>query len=113
MQLTEDEWALLDDNSDDWYGLWEVDWWFNSVTPDWSFPDRAEFVASLVRRGLLEVFFGRIGVERPPLQTDEAERALAVAANWQPFSDIEKAVYHISTSEAGIAALRENSERPS
>lgn len=33
--LTEDEWAILDDNSDDWYGLWEVDWWFNAVRPDW------------------------------------------------------------------------------
>lgn len=35
--LTEGEWALLDDVADDWYGLWEVDWWFDGLRPDWPF----------------------------------------------------------------------------
>jgi hypothetical protein len=106
VSLTEDEWALLDQNADDWYGLWEVDWWFNGVYPDWPFDRRAEFVSSLVRRGLMEVFYGRLGLERPPLETKAADAALAVPVNWKARSDIEEPVYHISTSEAGRAALK-------
>lgn len=103
--LTKDEVALLDANSDDWYGLWEVDWWFNGVHPGWSHARKAEMVASLVRRGLIDVFFGRLGLESPPLNEDAAREALSEPQHWAPRTSPDDAVYHVSTSPEGVRAL--------
>jgi hypothetical protein len=103
--LTEDEAALLDDNSDDWYGLWEVDWWFNGVHPDWPHTQRAEMVGSLVQRELMEVFFGRLGLESQPMSAEAALDALAKPQHWAPRTSPEQAVYHVSTSSKGNRAL--------
>jgi hypothetical protein len=111
--LTEDEWALLDDVADDWYGLWEVDWWFNGVHPDWPFESRLAYLSDLVRRKLIDVFFGRLGKERPALDVNDAVEAISLPEAWLPRADISEAVYHVSTSELGrlmLARSREPSE---
>ena len=104
--LTQDEAALLDDNSDDSYGLWEVDWWFNRVHPDWPHAQRVEMVASLVRRGLLDVFFGRLGLESPPLSAEAALYALGEPQHWAPRTSRQQPVYHVFISPNGERALK-------
>ena len=104
--LTKDEAALLDDNSDDSYGLWEVDWWFNRVHPDWPHTQRAEMVESLVRRGLLDVFFGRLGLESPPLSAEAALDALGEPQHWVPRTSREQPVHHVFISPKGERALK-------
>lgn len=104
MSLTEDEWAILDDVSDDWYGLWEVDWWFNAVHPDWPWQQRATYVVDLVQRGLLDVFSGR--ADDGVLEQDEALRIIKASSNWLPPSNDVQLAYHVSTTESGVAALK-------
>jgi hypothetical protein len=104
--LTQDEAALLDDNSDDSYGLWEVDWWFNRVHPDWPHTQRVQMVASLVGRGLLDVFFGRLGFECLPLSAEAALDALGEPQHWAARTSREQPVYHVSTSPNGELALK-------
>ena len=103
--LTEEQRAIIDYTSDDWYGLWEVDWWFNSAFPDWSFNRRVEFVSQLVRQGLLEIFYGHHREEHRALSCQEAEKALGQIENWRPRNIEEEPVYEASTSKAGLAAL--------
>lgn len=105
MSLTPDEWALLDDVADDWYGLWEVDWWFNAVHPEWPFATRLTFLSDLVQRGLVELFFGRLGIESPPLEESAALEVISHADVWLPRADTSDPVYHVSTSVKGRAAL--------
>jgi hypothetical protein len=110
-RITEDEGALLDDIADDWYGLWEVDWWFNGAHPDWSFERRQAFFSDLVRRGLIETFFGRLGRESRALEVSVALEAISLPKAWLPRADIEDAVYHVSTSDVGrskLARARDN-----
>jgi hypothetical protein len=114
--LTEDEWALLDDVADDWYGLWEVDWWFNSVHPDWPFERRLAYLSDLVRRELIEVFFGSRGKERPALDVNVAIEAISRSEAWSPRADITEAVYHVSTRDLGrlmLATSRNPSDKRS
>jgi hypothetical protein len=103
--LTEDEWALLDDVADDWYGLWEVDWWFNAVHPDWSFESRLAFLCDLMRRGLVETFLGRLGKESPALEVNIAVEAISRPQAWLPRADVGDAVFHVSTSASGRLML--------
>lgn len=109
MSLTEDEWAILDDVSDDWYGLWEVDWWFNGVHPEWPFELRSAFLSDLVQRGLIEIFFGPLGQESPALEESVAIEAISHSEAWLPRAGISDAVYHVSTSHVGIQKLERSS----
>jgi hypothetical protein len=104
VSLTGDEWAILDDNSDDWYGLWEVDWWFNAVHPDWPSKQRVAYLIDLVQRGLLEMFTGR--AEDALLAQAAAIEALQNPPNWLPPTDDNQPTYHVSTTKAGVAALK-------
>jgi hypothetical protein len=106
MSLTEDEWALLDDVADDWYGLWEVDWWFNAAHPDWPFESRRDYLADLVGRGLIEIFFGTLGKESPPIEESAARAAISRPETWLPRTGATgDSVYHVSTSSQGQLEL--------
>lgn len=104
MSLTEDEWAILDDVSDDWYGLWEVDWWFNAVHPDWPWEQRATCVVDLVQRGLLAVFSGP--AEDAVIGQDAAIKIIQASSNWLPPSNDSQLAYRVSTTASGEAALK-------
>ncbi len=104
MSLTEDEWAILDDVSDDWYGLWEVDWWFNAVHPDWPWEQRSTYVAHLVQRGLLDIFSGP--ADDAVLGQDAALKIIQASSNWFPPNNDSQLAYRVSTTEAGVAALK-------
>lgn len=105
INLTEDERALLDVVADDWYGLWEIDWWFNGVHPDWSFKSRLAFFSDLVQRRLIEIFFGRLGQESPALDVNVAVEAISLPEAWLPRAGVSDAVYHVSTSDVGRSKL--------
>ena len=104
--LSDHEIALLGDTDDDWYGLWEVDWFFDGAFGDWSRETRTALLLGLVERGLMEVFFGPLLTEQPPLAIDMALAALADPASWLPPSDGQTVGYYVSASAVGLAALR-------
>ena len=112
MTLSHDEIALLSDTDDDWYGLWEVDWHFNDAHPEWSLSLRAAFFSTLVRRSLVDVFFGRLMTKRPPLTPDAALQALADPASWMPPTDGQENGYYVTTSSIGMKALATASQGP-
>ena len=105
MKLSEDEIALLGDIDDDWYGLWEVDWFFNGAHREWSHETRVTFLSGLVQQGLVEIFFGPVMTERPPLALDIALQALANPASWSPATDVKKPGYYATTSAICVTAL--------
>lgn len=97
---------LLDSHSDDVYGLWEVDWWFNGQCPTWNKERRIEFFTDVVERQLVDVFFGPMRDELNPLPMELAVVALGTWDNWSPRCPLDQPVYHVMTNEAGVAALR-------
>ncbi|AJA07392.1 hypothetical protein SKP52_02280 [Sphingopyxis fribergensis] len=105
MSLAADEQAFLDYVADDWYGLWEVDWWLNNVHPGWSFASRLAFLSDLVQRGLVEIFFGQLGVESPALKKSAALDAISQPTAWLPRTETNDSVHCISTSLNGRAEL--------
>ena len=104
--LTADELSLLDDVSDDAYGLWEVDWFFNGKCSQLDAGHRIEFLAALVEQGFIDVFFGRMGQIIAPLPSTDALVAVGHWDNWRPPETIDAPVYQVMTGEVGIAALR-------
>ena len=104
MILTEDEVALLDDVADDWYGIWEANWWFNYVHSDWSWERRAAYLVDLVERELLEVF------SRPAhdalLKREAALEVLQSPLNWAVPPEDDQQAFRVATSQTGLAALR-------
>ena len=104
LNLTEDERAILDDNSDDWYGLWEVDWWFNAAQPDWPWKQRSAYMTDLVQRGLMEVYARP--ADEAVLDRKDALEVIQKSSNWLPPTDDNEPAYRVSTTEAGVAALQ-------
>jgi hypothetical protein len=101
-----EEAALLDTNSDDVYGLWEVDWWFNGSHPTWEKGQRIDLLCSVVNRQLVDVFFGKMGTDLVPLPIGAALKAVRNWENWSPREHIVQPVYHVMTNDAGLLALR-------
>ena len=104
--ITDVEAELLNDISDDVYGLWEVDWFFNGRFPEWELDQRIDLLSSIVKRGLIDVFFGRMGTDLTPLPPNAALNAVRNPTNWQPREPLEEPVLHVMTSNAGSNALR-------
>jgi hypothetical protein len=105
-RISDEEIALLGLCDDDFYGFWEVDWYFNGKRPDWAHDARATFFSGLVRRGFMDVFYGPLQTERPPLAIEAALQALADPRNWLPPSRGQETGYYVMTSSTGIAATR-------
>ena len=101
--------ALLDDVSDDAYGLWEVDWFFNSHCPHWSAAQRVELLAEVVQDELIDVFFGKLGENLPPLPRASALTAVCRWENWGPREPLQEQVYYLMASNAGQLARRGSS----
>ena len=106
MELSEKALDLLNDLNDDWYGLWEVDWYFNGRHPEWPHEKRTAFFSDLVHRGLIELFHGPLWTKRPPLDPAAAVQALADPAVWAPPNDDDAPGYYVTTSPIGIAATQ-------
>ncbi|WP_374943207.1 hypothetical protein [Sphingomonas sp.] len=99
--LSTDEISLLSEHDDDFYGLWEVDWHFNSRRPEWPHEDRVAFVSTMVKRGLFDVFFGPLQTARPPLELN-----VAFPTAWAPPLDEQEVGHYVTISSVGIAARR-------
>ena len=106
LNLTPEMAALLADVSDDAYGLWEIDWFFNGRCPTWDATQRIELLSDLVKRGFVDVFFGRMEDNLPQLPLAAAVDVIRKWENWGPREPLEQPVYHVMTSDPGLAALR-------
>ena len=95
-QLTEDEAALLNDVSDDDYGLWEL----NS-----SMVLSMPLLVDAISRGHIRVFAGEFGGEMQELPPEAATRCIEDQASWQYREPPEK-VFTVMTSTQGMEALR-------
>jgi len=104
--LTPEKIALLDDVSDDAYGLWEVDWFFNGHCPTWSAAQRIELLSDIVKHELIDVYFGRLGADLAPLPRASALTAVCNFDNWGPREPLQEPVYYVMASNAGQLARR-------
>jgi len=98
--LSDDEAALLNDVSDDEYGLWELK---GSVPPD----GRAELISLLVsaiESGYVDVFAGQFGGERQKLPAAAAIRCVEDWGNWE-HREPPQEVFGVMTSALGTEAL--------
>jgi hypothetical protein len=76
---------LLDDVSDDWYALWEVDNLLSRSAPELEATSRRQLVSDLLARGALELIVAREWNsvrDTPPLAADEAITAISLSAAW-------------------------------
>jgi hypothetical protein len=106
VKLNQHEAAMLGAHDDDWYGLWELDWYFNSANPEWSRKERTAFVARLIEHGFVDVFSGPLMTERPPLSSEIALKTLANPDVWAPPADGQETGYYATTNPTGFAALK-------
>jgi hypothetical protein len=106
--LTSEALALLDDVSDDVYGLWEVDWFFNGFRPTWEGAKRIELLADLIMHELVDVFFGRMEDDLDPLPRKSALTAVRNWDNWRSPEGADPPVYLVMTNEAGQMARHAN-----
>jgi hypothetical protein len=104
--MLSDEARLLDDTADDVYGLWEVDWWFNGDRPQWVREQRTAFVLNLVEQGLIDVFFGPLGMGGEPLDLSAALETLRIPESWRPPEPDTESVYQVMTNAKGEAFVR-------
>ena len=105
--IGEYEAKLLDDHSDDFYGLWEFDWQLNTDGFDADRQKRIALLRSLVGAGFIELYFGPFRDAPHPLPLGEALAAIDEPSSWLPPSDAEQEVYYLATSAAGQALLHQ------
>lgn len=112
MEVTSDEARLVISNcDDDAYGLWEMDWAFNTYDPLRTRVDRIGLLKGLVERGLVEVYFGPRGAKLEPLSTDSASIAVSDWDNWTPPTNTQVEVYQVMATNAALdAAYRQMSK---
>lgn len=92
---------ILDLLSDDWYGLWEVDWEFNKYEPVLTPGDRISVIVDLLRDGLVELRFAKLDQMREtgPIAPSDAVLIVGEYRNWQATDDPHK--YTLTETPAG------------
>lgn len=106
MILSQDQLALLNDISDDWYGLWEIDWFFNGAHPGWPFEARNAFLSALVSEELIKIFYGRISKGCERLEIASAMNIIQNKVSWAPREDTDDPSFYATTSNTGLEALK-------
>ncbi|MCY7280440.1 MAG: hypothetical protein LH610_05995 [Sphingomonas bacterium] len=97
---------IVDLVSDDVYGLWEVDWWFNSNHPHCDSEERAGHLLTAVRRGWVDVYFGSMRDRLAPLSLEVAEANITDWSNWKPPENADQNFHHVMANEQGLIALQ-------
>jgi hypothetical protein len=102
---------LLGAFEDDYYGLWELDWTFNSRYPTMKGHERVASVRQLFENGLMHLFIRKdMRDESDALDSDTAASLISDYNNWRA-PIIEGALsYFFTTSENGVRHLRKSAE---
>lgn len=100
---------LLGMFEDDFYGLWELDWTFNSSSPAIEAGERVAVVVPLFQGGLMHLF-ARNDIQENTDAFDSVTAAGLVAdyRNWEAPTVEGELSYFFTTSEGGVQYLRDN-----
>ena len=96
---------LLDDISDDWYALWEVDALLSRLAPEFDATSRQRLVHGLVEQGVLQLMAGKEWSEvrnAPALPTSDALTAISSSSSWKVPSDDGDPIYAVGVTAAGV-----------
>ena len=96
--------VILGTVDDDWYGLWEIDWSFNSAGAPNDFPMRSGALEALIRQGTVELRFGRIGAG-DLVEIEQAIQAIANPKSWVPPTSREQSVYFVGETHPAWFSL--------
>lgn len=106
-----DEAWMLEDISDDVYGLWEVDWSLNTRGFPQGSESRVALLESLLRKGLIEVRFGRLGDLSPVLSDEDALLLIRDPSAWLPRKTPDQPITSVTTSKLADKTIIETQMR--
>ncbi|WP_395443911.1 hypothetical protein [Caulobacter sp. UC70_42] len=94
MDLEQLKQVLLGTVDDDWYGLWEIDWAFNSAGVPADFRMRSGALKALVQQGAVELWFG-LPWSGERIEFELALQAISIPSNWEPRTSREQHYYFV------------------